>query len=74
MEKLNLFDEEIRNYLTKNSNPSLGDISGIAKWNKEYPDKAIDLETKEGAHFLIPFYSLATRIAKPLLAATRGQV
>lgn len=52
MEKLNLFEQEIDKYLSKHSAPHLSDISGIAKWNKDYPDKKVDLTTKEGAIFL----------------------
>jgi hypothetical protein len=52
MKQLNLFNEEIRNNLTKNSNPRLGEISGIAKWNKDYPDKAIMLAEKQCKRWL----------------------
>jgi len=52
MEKLNIFRKLIDNFVKNNKPISLANISMIAQWNSNYPDKHIDLKTRKGAIFL----------------------
>ena len=53
--RLNLFENEIISYRENGTPIPIEKLSGIADWNRDYPQQPVDLSTKAGAQFLILF-------------------